>query len=696
MKRALLCVCPPFPMISPPAGAAALLGYLKAHGVADFGFLDLRLGTPSCYEATYSATGVFGESFVMDVPDLPLVLQLLAAADSNRPYQIAIDGLIERYCLERGISANYLGSYLNALNRYYEVAFEHYTECDFIGFSVWTSNLLATLLAAHHLKRRTHPPFIVAGGPQLTESPASASLALRSGLFDAVAQGEGEETLRELYTAFCENGRNRVQGVEGTQYVDSQSGELVTVPRPLLKMDTLPVPCFDEMAIDEYQIDDDRTLPFQLSRGCTDKCTFCSEWVFWQRFRPGAPNDTAAGVEHLRSRYGATYIAFTDSLLNGSSGRLQAFAEQLLSQETNIRWGGFMRADMDESLARLLHRAGCREVFVGVESFDDSTLAAMNKRRSEADNQYAVRAFLNAGIFVVAGLIPGFPGDSRQAFLHSVAQVRALQSEFPGRLRVNTEVFRVSPGLPLFRNLEGLGLMPQRWAEDYLNIAPRYLDITSNIYCSVEGSNQGMERIGRERIAFMIRTDDPVRTDKFDYDEDEHLAIHEFESRHIFGGWHLACTKLESAWIYALLVDNDELEELQALASDRKGRSFHHPPLARYLRELESRQIAFPSLKRPPVSQTPFFRQFPNEDVVVTISQFVVIRAMERQHEEQILAANYVNGRFVHLPSQERPLLDGLAKHPISVTVSMKPLRRKLEKLHRFGVVSVAPIDPLR
>src|SRR5262245_14654985 len=247
MKRALLCVCPPYPMVSPPAGAAALLGYLKAHGIADFGFVDLRLGTPSCYETTYSATGVFGESFVMDIPDLPLVLQLLAAADSKRPYQIAMDALIERYCLERGISANYLGSYVNALNRYYEMVFEPYGSVDFIGFSVWTSNLLSTLMAAHHLKRRNSPPFIVAGGPQLTESPASAALALRSGLFDAVAQGEGEETLRALYTAFCENGRKRVQGIAGTQYLDSQSGKVVAVPTSLLKMSRVPVPSFDEM-----------------------------------------------------------------------------------------------------------------------------------------------------------------------------------------------------------------------------------------------------------------------------------------------------------------------------------------------------------------------------------------------------------------------------------------------------------------
>lgn len=668
-------------MVSPPAGAAALLGYLKAHGITDFGFLDLRLGTPSCYEATYSATGVFGESFVMDVPELPLVLQLLAAADSHRSYRVEIDDVIDRYCLERGISEHYVSSYLNALNRYYEKAFEQYGDVDFIGFSVWTSNLLSTLLAAHHLKRRTRPPFIVAGGPQLTESPASAALALRSGLFDAVVRGEGEETLRVLYNAFCENGRKRVEGIAGTQYIDTQSGKLVTLPTALLKMRALPTPSFDEMAVDEYQIDDDRTLPFQLSRGCTDKCTFCSEWVFWERFRPGAPMESAAGVEHLRSRYGATYIAFTDSLLNGSSNRLRAFAEELLRQETKVRWGGFMRADMDDALAHLLHRAGCREVFIGVESFDDDTLAAMNKRRTEADNVRALRAFLKAGIFVVAGLIPGFPGDSRRAFLHSVDQVRALQSEFPGQLRVNTEVFRVSPGLPLFRNLEGVGLTPQKWAEDYLNIAPRYSDITSNIYCSVEGSNQGMERIGRERIAFMIRTDAPVRTDKFEYDEDEHLAIHEFESRHIWGDWHLTCTKLESGWIYALLVDRDELDQLQELATDDAS-------LTRYLRKLESRHIGHPSLERPPVAQNRFLKRFPNdEEVVVMLSPFVVIRSIDQRYGQEILAVNYVNGRFVRRPNQERRLLNRLAKKPM--TVPRKSSRDTLEKLHRFGIVAV-------
>src|SRR6185503_12015319 len=140
------------------------------------------------------------------------------------------------------------------------------------------------------------------------------------------------------------------------------------------------------------------------------------------------------------------------------------------------------------------------------------------------------------------------------------------------------------PGMPLFRNLEGAGLTPRRWAADYLDIAPRYSDITSNIFCSVEGSNQGLERIGRERIAFMVRTDEPVRTDKFDYAEDEDLTINAFEDQHLFGGWHLASTKLDSAFIYALIVDDDELQELQELGGTSR---------ADFVRNLEKKHIHY-------------------------------------------------------------------------------------------------------
>src|SRR5262249_40409898 len=91
----------------------------------------------------------------------------------------------------------------------------------------------------------------------------------------------------------------------------------------------------------------------------------------------------------------------------------------------------------------------------------------------------------------------------------------------------------------------------------------------------------------------------------------------------------------------------------------------------------------------PPVSQIRSFKQFPDEDIVVGVSPFVVIRSMDRRYHQDVLVVDYVNGRFVRRPHRERTLLETLVKEPMTLAASMKPLRRKLETLHRFGVVVV-------
>jgi hypothetical protein len=65
---------------------------------------------------------------------------------------------------------------------------------------------------------------------------------------------------------------------------------------------------------------------------------------------------------------------------------------------------------------------------------------------------------------------------------------------------------------------------------------------------------------------------------------------------------------------------------------------------------------------------------------------------MDRRDQEEILAVNYVNGRFVRRPDGDRLLLEALAKNPMSVAASMKRMRRQLEQLHRFGIVTVQDV----
>lgn len=661
-KPNLLCIAPPpFSPTAPPAGAAYLLGYLKSRGCYDFDFLDLRLGVPDCYSPTYSYTGAYAEAYVHDIPDLPLVLMLINAFERGESLVPHKNVLLERFCIERGISLRYLMTYLSGLDKYFTRAFEQLPDIRFIGFSVWTTNYLATLLAAAHLKRRRNPPFILAGGPQVTSSTASAELALRSGLFDMVAFGEGEETLFEVYSAFARDGHVG-PGIPGTIAV-TPSGSLQRTPRQLLRLVDLPTPSFAEMHIDAYQTDSEtRMMPLQFSRGCTDKCKFCSEWKFWERYRTDSAEHMVEQVAQLKHSYGASHIIFMDSLLNGVPGRLIEFCELMIKRSLKMDWSSFMRAQMDAETAQLLARAGCYSVFIGVESFSDETLELMRKRRTSAHNLQALEAFLDAGICVTAGFVPGFPGDTRSSFVDSALILRDLKEKYPGLFDVQNEAFVVQPGAPLFSSLGEMGLIGKHWADDYLNIAPAYRDITQHIYCSVEGDNQGLERVGRlSTLRTLIDTEQASAGFAFVRAEAETILTTCFTYTHIFGGWSIARRKSQFGHIYSLIVSLGEQAELDALDSCPDWDQ--SPGAARLLARLERAHLIPPSRDGLRLVRGIYQRET-GSNCSYAASPFMVARAIDWRHSNKVLIGHSLAERVLHKPAKIANLLRYVAKQP--------------------------------
>lgn len=698
LKPNLLCIAPPYPLTSPPAGAAALLGYLKANGCHDFDFLDLRLWVPFSYAPTYRPIGAFGETYVIDVPDLPLALRMLRNFDEGKPLVPEHDELFERYCVERGINSLPLHTYLVQLDRYYAEVFSQLPDVRFVGFSTWTSNYLSTLMAAAHLKRRKSPPFIVAGGPQVTESRTAAKLGLMSGLFDAVAIGEGEETLLSLYEAFSRGGEV-VEPVPGTLMRDRHSGAFVSTDRKLLRLPELPMPSFEEMPLLSYTpiVKGFRVLPYQLSRGCTDKCTFCSEWVFWKHFRLGTTDQAVEQIRQMKQTYQMDAIWFTDSLLNGKLSRLRDFAQALLDHKLDILWGGFMRADMDPDTAQLLFRAGCRTVFLGIESLSDETLERMNKRRTEADNLRGLRAFLETGMAVAAGFIPGFPGDSRDRFIRTGLLLRGLQAQYPN-LRLNVEPFIISPGQPLFHKLGEYGLTPSRWEEPYLDMAGRYREIAADSYCKVDGANQGMERLGQYRVATALSTATESR-DWFGYQSLESLSTQSFSYEHLVGEVYLARIKTSTSLVYGAIVTGQErrtfermllMTRLHDSTSEKEtvGRSLLDvEPFAGATRELEEKHVVRPRSLSPRVHRCLYRQGLPPGSTLV-LAPFVVGRVVEVESRRELMLVNLLRAEPVTLPAELAPLVEQLAtpRTVEELLASFPDSRAVLEDLKERGL----------
>ncbi len=675
-KPALLCVAPPY-NIGPPAGLAYLLAYAREQGCSDFGFLDLRLGVPDAYAPTYSHTGVFGESYVMDVPDLPLVLALARAVDEREEPTARLPLVLPDYCRDRGISASYLRDYLACLDRYFAAVAASLAGVRFVGCSVWTSNLLTTLLFAAHLKRLARPPIVVAGGPQVTESFASAGIGLRSRLFDAVVLGEGEASLLDLYSRVSATGRVPATPLPGTLVLGGEDEILRGEPRPLLRHHEIPFPAFDQMPLLSYQQAGTlRSVPYHLSRGCTDKCVFCSEWKFWQRFRLGESARAVEGAKALRRAYGAEHLAFTDSLLNGHPGRLREFAEGMARLSPRMAWGGFMRAQMDPETAALLRRAGCDTVFLGIESMSDETLALMNKRRTEAENIQALRAFLGAGIHVVAGLIPGFPGDGRANFFHTVEKLRSLQREYPGKLRANVEPFIVSPGQPLYTRLSDIGLRGEPWSDEAQDVAPRYRDLTERVFATVVGDNQGMERLGRLRMAEAMESDAPTRTDFFYYKVAEDLARTEIDFRNLVAGWCIARVKGPDAWTYALIVDEAEREELERKTAGNAWLDvLAARGLQRTLRRIEAAHLVKPA--RGPRLQEGGYAASRGEDTSYQVSPYVVARYGDWHVRNRLLVSDFATASWSLLPAWQGEALAALHRAPHTAASLARHLAKK-------------------
>lgn len=592
-KPALLCVTPYFGNSVPPAGAAALLSFLHQNGCTDFAFTDFRTWLP--YRCrTFSEMGAFAETFVLDVPELPIVLKMLRAFREGKASVVPErDRMFDDYCMRRLLNPKYVHQYLVTMENFFAAAWRKYDHVNFVGFTTWTTNYLSTLIAAAQLKRANPDAYIVAGGPQVTESKSAAALGVKAKLFDAVVFGEGEQALFDLYTEFVDNGRQpgnkEIPGVlkDGPTEPDEAAGK-----RKLLNLKNLPPPRFDEINLASYAgWREHGMLPYQLSRGCTDKCSFCSEWVFWQQFRLSRPDSSVEQISELQQRYKLRHVSFTDSLVNGVERRLEAFAESLLTQEIKVTWGGFMRAQMTPELAALISRAGCNFAFVGVESLADETLDSMNKRRTGVENVKAIEALVSADIPVEIGLITGFPGDSRERFMETVDGIIALQSRNPGKVRVSVESFRPTPNQPIYKKMHEFGLEPALWDAETLDIDPHFADITSKIDCSVSGSNQGVDRLGELHYLGKVIKSGPKpsnetfavgwgRPEVLDFEHD--LVKFRYLNNEDLYEWCSVRALHPDGSVRFLMLNDDEVTRISALLKDVAfGCSpFEHPEFA--------------------------------------------------------------------------------------------------------------------
>lgn len=222
--------------------------------------------------------------------------------------------------------------------------------------------------------------------------------------------GEGELGLLELLDHLERGGdRESAMDIPGLAIRDDQGGVHLTPPREQIRdLDALPIP--DLFLYPSVQ--NDPSIPeigITTQRGCYARCAFCFVNIRKIRFKSVPRVEEEIGV-FLRDHH-VRYMYLNDLTFTADRKRTWSLCEAL--GRTGITWSCSTRVEAaDPELLAHMHANGCRDIWYGVESVDQTVLDACNKRQTVEQIIRAIEDTQAAGIKVAANFIVGLPGES--------------------------------------------------------------------------------------------------------------------------------------------------------------------------------------------------------------------------------------------------------------------------------------------
>ncbi len=283
---------------------------------------------------------------------------------------------------------------------------------------------------------------------------------------DAVIRGEFEITVRE--TALALNRGTPLPEVAGLSFREGE-GIRVNPDRPFdFDLDRWPLPDRETVPIEKYQTAQyqGRKGTFMLSsRGCPHRCTFCL-WpgtMVGRDFRARAPESVVDEMEHLVRHYGVDDIYFDDDTMTIDRERILKICRLIQERDLKVHWISMGRVDnIDEELLDEMRKAGCDNMYLGVESGSEEILKRLKKGISLNQVERAFRMARRAGIRTQAFFMLGGPGETKETLKQTI--------DFAVRLDPDNAQFAAAvpyPGTEMYEESLRKGYLKATTWEDY-------------------------------------------------------------------------------------------------------------------------------------------------------------------------------------------------------------------------------------
>lgn len=167
------------------------------------------------------------------------------------------------------------------------------------------------------------------------------------------------------------------------------------------------------------------------SRGCPFACTFCTIInVQGRKMRERSPESIAAMMRRNYLDHGLSFYFFTDDNFARKKLWRETFEAIIKLREEGLDVSFMMQVDLakkPKDFVPLAARAGCTQVFIGMESVNPQNLEAEGKKQNKVEEYRSIiKEWHDAGVLVHTGYIIGLPWDSTEQV---DADVRFLMDE---------------------------------------------------------------------------------------------------------------------------------------------------------------------------------------------------------------------------------------------------------------------------
>jgi lipoate synthase len=165
-----------------------------------------------------------------------------------------------------------------------------------------------------------------------------------------------------------------------------------------------------------------------LAHGCYwKKCTFCDITLdYIGRFEPQKATTIVDNMQKMIAETGVTGFHFVDEA--APPAILKQISEEILKRKIEVTYWGNIRFDgiFTKEVCESMKKAGCIAVTGGLEVASPRLLKLINKGVTIEQVAEVTKNFKDAGIYVHAYLMYGFPSQTEQETVDSLEVVRQL------------------------------------------------------------------------------------------------------------------------------------------------------------------------------------------------------------------------------------------------------------------------------